>query len=197
MQINKIRHDIDVAVCCITYNHEEFIAQALDSFLNQKTTFDYQIIVGEDHSPDGTAEILKEYANKYPDKIVAIIREENVGAQRNLIDVCEKAGTKYIALCECDDYWIDEYKLQKQYNFMEKHQDIRVCGAHVRIDAPKDWFLRSYYDENENHELIYPECDPDCPKTRRNRTTVFDCNTNVFMYCMLFFKQLRPIGSII
>lgn len=173
MQVNEIRNDVKVTIVCITYEHEEFIKDALDSFLMQKTDFEYQIFVGEDKGPDNTAEIVKEYAEKYPDKIVAFLRDENMGAQRNLIDLCEKAKSPYIALCEGDDYWIDEYKLQKQYDYMESHPDMQICFARAEISAPEDWFLRSYFKENKENKLIYPECDPLCPKTKENEISEF------------------------
>ena len=106
-----------VTVVCITYKHEEFIAQALDSFLMQKTNFKFKIFVGEDCGPDGTADIIRDYAARYPDQIVPFLRKENMGAQRNLIDLCQRATSPYIAFCEGDDYWVDEYKLQKQFDF--------------------------------------------------------------------------------
>ncbi len=134
-----------VTVVCITYKHEEYIRQALDSFLMQKTTFPFQIFVGEDKGPDKTADIVREYAEKYPDKIVAFLREENMGAQRNLIDMCQKAKSPYIAFCEGDDYWIDEYKLQKQYDLMEAHPEYRACFAETQILADDNWYLNSYY----------------------------------------------------
>ena len=173
MQVNEICENIAVTVVCITYEHEEYIRDALDSFLMQKTDFEYQILVGEDKGPDNTADIVKEYAEKYPDKIVAFLRDENMGAQRNLIDLCEKAKSPYIALCEGDDYWIDEYKLQKQYDYMESHPDMRICFARAEISAPEDWFLRSYFKENKENKLIYPECDPLCPKTKENEISEF------------------------
>lgn len=134
-----------VTVVCITYKHEEYIRQALDSFLMQKTNFKYQIFVGEDNGPDGTADIVREYAEKYPDKIVAFLREKNMGAQRNLVDMCSKAKSPYIAFCEGDDYWTDEYKLQKQYDLMEAHPEYRACFAETEILADEDWYLNSYY----------------------------------------------------
>ena len=134
-----------VTVVCITYKHEEYIRQALDSFLMQKTNFPFQIFVGEDKGPDGTADIVREYAEKYPDKIVAFLREENMGAQRNLIDMCKKAKSPYIAFCEGDDYWTDEYKLQKQYDLMEAHPEYRACFAETEILADEDWYLNNYY----------------------------------------------------
>lgn len=104
--------DCAVTICCITYKHEDYIRTALDSFLMQKTNFKFKIFVGEDCGPDGTADIVREYAEKYPDIIVPFLREENMGAPANLIDLCNHADSPYIAFCEGDDYWIDEYKLQ-------------------------------------------------------------------------------------
>lgn len=149
-----------VTVVCITYKHEEFIAQALDSFLMQKTNFKFKVFVGEDHGPDGTADIVREYARQYPDIIVPFIREENMGAQHNLIDLCQHATSPYIAFCEGDDYWIDEYKLQKQVDYMEAHPEVRVCGMETEIDAPEDWHLRSWYRKTEDGRLIFPNCSP-------------------------------------
>lgn len=152
--------EVKVTVVCITYNHEEFIAQALDSFLMQKTNFRYQIFVGEDCGPDKTADIVRDYAKRYPDMIVPFLREKNMGAQRNLIDLCSHASSPYIAFCEGDDYWTDEYKLQKQFDFMEKNPELRVCYAKTEIIAPEDWFLRSYFKANSEGRLIFPDCEP-------------------------------------
>ena len=159
----KIEENVDdcaVTVCCITYKHEDLIRQALDSFLMQKTNFNYKIFVGEDHGPDGTADIVREYAAKYPDKIVAFCREENMGAQSNLIDLCMRANSPYVAICEGDDYWIDEYKLQKQYDYMQEDIKTRVCYTHTEILAPEDWHLNNYYLHNEEGKMIWPDCIP-------------------------------------
>ena len=152
--------DCAVTICCITYKHEEYIASALDSFLMQKTNFKFKIFVGEDKGPDRTAEIVREYAEKYPDIIVPFIREENMGAQANLIDLCQRANSPYIAFCEGDDYWTDEYKLQKQYDLMQANPDWRICYSRVEIDAPEDWFLRSWFKANKDGRLIFPDCEP-------------------------------------
>lgn len=182
MQINEILEDIKVTIVCITYNHQEIIRDALDSFLSQKTNFQYQIFVGEDNGPDGTAEVVKEYAEKYPDKIVAFLREENMGAQRNLIDLCSRAKSPYIAFCEGDDYWIDDYKLQKQYDYMEANEEVNVCFAREEISAPEDWFLRSYFKEDADGRLVYPECDPLCPKTEKTGVTIFENQDFINMF---------------
>lgn len=148
-----------VTVICITYNHQEFIAQALDSFIMQKTNFKFKVFVGEDCGPDGTAEIVRDYAARYPDLIVPFIRETNMGAQRNLIDLCQRATSPYIAFCEGDDYWIDEYKLQKQVDFMEANPESRICTMQTEILAPEDWHLHSWYKKVDG-KILYPDSIP-------------------------------------
>lgn len=157
-----------VTVVCITYNHELYIRDALDSFVRQKTNFKFKVFVGEDCGPDNTAEIVKEYAEKYPDIIVPFLREKNMGAQRNLIDMCQRAESPYIAFCEGDDYWIDDYKLQKQFDYMEANPDLRFCFSRTKIEAPENWHLRNYYKANSNGELIWPDCQPGYTLPNRN-----------------------------
>ena len=122
-----------VSILCVTYNHKDYIAQALDSFLMQKTNFKFQVIVGDDCSTDGTTEILKEYAKKYPDIIKPIFREKNIGSTKNSLEVYSNAKTPYVAICEGDDYWIDEYKLQKQVDFLESNPDYAICFHPVKV----------------------------------------------------------------
>lgn len=162
-----------VTVVCITYNHELYIRDALDSFIRQKTNFKFKVFVGEDCGPDGTAEIVKEYAEKYPDIIVPFLREQNMGAQRNLIDMCQKAESPYIAFCEGDDYWIDDYKLQKQFDYMEANPELRACYCRAEISAPEDWHLRSYYKANKEGKLIFPDCEPGY-KVKKEQITCYD-----------------------
>lgn len=122
------QNDILVSVCCITYNHAPYIRQCLDGFLMQKTSFKYEIIIHDDCSTDGTTEIVKEYAEKYPDLIIPIIQQTNQyqkGNKRILASfIYPHVRGKYIALCEGDDYWIDSLKLQKQVDIMEKDDTI-------------------------------------------------------------------------
>ena len=117
-------NNIMVSICCITYNQEKFIRQALDGFLMQKTNFKYEIIIHDDASTDNTANIILEYEKKYPDIIKPIYQTENQyskGKKPTLITYKAAQG-KYIALCEGDDYWIDENKLQLQVDYMEKNK---------------------------------------------------------------------------
>ena len=166
-----------VTVVCITYNHEAFIAQALDSFLMQKTNFKFKVFVGEDCGPDHTADIVREYAARYPDIIVPFIREKNMGAQRNLIDLCQRATSPYIAFCEGDDYWIDEYKLQKQFDYMESHQEAKVCTTKTEILAPNDWHLRSWYKAMPDGKILMPDSTPGfCKQNSYSPAYLVGCN---------------------
>ncbi|MFW6275153.1 MAG: glycosyltransferase [bacterium] len=127
----QYRHNVPdnplVSVCVQTYQHAKYIEQCLDGILMQKTSFPFEVLLGEDESTDGTREICIEYAKKHPDKIRLILhRRENVikiGGQPtgrfNLLYNLKEARGKYIALCEGDDYWTDPYKLQKQVDFLE------------------------------------------------------------------------------
>ncbi len=133
----KNKNDILVSICSITYNHAPYIRQCLDSFLMQKTNFKYEIIIHDDCSTDGTSEIVLEYAKKYPDVIIPIIQKENQyqkGNKRILANfVFPKAKGKYYAICECDDYWTDPLKLQKQVDFLESNPDYSMCFHRAQI----------------------------------------------------------------
>lgn len=176
-----------VTVVCITYNHEKYIAQALDSFLMQKTNFKFKVFVGEDHGPDGTADIVRQYAERYPDVIVPFLREENMGAQHNLIDLCQHATSPYIAFCEGDDYWIDEYKLQKQVDFMEEHPKSRVCFMQTRAEAPDTWHLRSWYKAMPGGEVLIPDSIPGYKEAASFSPSYF-INRNVAHTSTYFFR---------
>lgn len=131
----SIDNKLLVSICCITYNHEKYIAKAMDSFLMQKTLFNYEIIVGEDMSNDGTREICRKYASQYPSKIKLFERSRedviNINGKPtgrfNLIETLKAAKGKYIAICEGDDYWTDPLKLQKQVDFLEENPAYSFC----------------------------------------------------------------------
>ena len=104
-----------VSICCITYNHEKFIKDAIEGFLMQKTDFPIEILIHDDASTDGTTEIIKKYEKEYPDLIHAVYQTENQYSQGKKVFpiLANQASGKYIALCEGDDYWTDPLKLQK------------------------------------------------------------------------------------
>lgn len=126
-------NDILVSVVVITYNHEKYVRQALDSILSQKTNFKFEILVGDDCSNDSTPEILKQYQEKFPDTVHAFLREKNLGATRNLYETTRFCKGKYIASCEGDDFWTDENKLQCQIDFMESHSEYIGCVHPITV----------------------------------------------------------------
>ncbi|MCR5125739.1 MAG: glycosyltransferase [Treponema sp.] len=123
-----------VSVICCTYNHEPYIAQTLEGFLIQKTNFPFEVLVNDDASTDGTAKIIKEYEEKYPSIIKPFYHDVNEYSQGIDIfgNLVKLAKGKYIAICEGDDYWIDENKLQMQVDFLEKNPDYGLCYTYAR-----------------------------------------------------------------
>ena len=117
-----------VSIRCTVYNHEPFLRQCLDGFVMQQTNFPFEAIVHDDASTDGSAAIIREYAEKYPDIIKPIYETENQhskhdGSISRIMDAAIHPSAKYIALCEGDDYWTDPNKLQLQVDFLESHPD--------------------------------------------------------------------------
>ena len=104
---------------------EAYIAEAMDSWLAQKTSFPFDILISDDGSTDGTCDIVRSYAERYPN--IRLISTGHIGKMPNFIRSLQESKGKYIALCDGDDYWIDTYKLQKQFDFMETHQEFSEC----------------------------------------------------------------------
>ena len=132
--------DIMVSVLCLAYNHEKYIRQALDSMVLQKVDFNFEIIVHDDASTDKTTEIIREYEMKYPEIIKPIYQTENQYSKSVSIFnefLIPKAQGKYFALCECDDFWASDTKLQRQVDYMEQHPECSLCihnAIHVDVD---------------------------------------------------------------
>ena len=119
-----------VSVLCAAYNHEEYLRQTLDSFVNQKTDFPFEVLVNDDASTDSTGDIIREYAAKYPEVIRPFYQKENLYSRRiNLYDVVffPACRGEYIAVCEGDDYWNDPEKLQLQVNWLDSHPEYSAC----------------------------------------------------------------------
>ncbi len=116
-----------LSVFLLVYNHEKYLHKALDGILMQKVNFKYEIVVGEDCSQDKSRQILMDYQNMYPDKMNLLFRDKNIGAVKNSYDTFINCQGKYIALLEGDDYWIDDQKLQIQFDFMESHPECSEC----------------------------------------------------------------------
>ena len=184
-----------VTVACIAYNHEATIAQALDGFVMQQTDFPFQVLVGDDCSTDGTAAIVREYAERHPDIIKPVIREQNLGAQRNLIDLCDRAGSTYMAFCEGDDYWTDPLKLQKQVDYMEAHPEFRSCFHDVRVSVEtKDgsWIIAEDFSHTPDGVPCWPSGNRDFKSKERYHLTDF-VNFGLVHTSSMFFRWNRNL----
>jgi glycosyltransferase involved in cell wall biosynthesis len=169
-----------VTVCIQTYQHAPFIRQCLEGVLNQNTDFDYEILLGEDDSTDGTREICMEYAKRNNDRIRLFLhdRKDNISingkpsGRFNYLNNMRHVRGKYIAICPGDDYWIDSRKLQKQYDFMEANPGYSVCFHRVKILG----------DSGVTDNLIQAE--------KADTTTVIDlARKNYIHTCSCFYRN--------
>lgn len=141
-----------VSICCITYNHENFIRQTLDGFIMQETNFPFEIIIHDDASTDKTADIIREYEAKYPNIIKPVYQTENQMSQGVNVSnkfVYSKIQGEYVAICEGDDYWTDKTKLQKQVDFLDTHSDYSICFHPVTVK----------YEDGSLPDYFYPKPD--------------------------------------
>lgn len=146
--------EIIVSIHCLTYNHEKYIAEAIDSFLMQKTNFKFEILIHDDASTDRTVDIIKKYQQKYPEIIKPIFQTENqyskgvnkINYKFNFI----RSKGKYIALCEGDDYWTDPYKLQKQVDYMEGNPKCSMCFHAVNVVTVYNKIINAIKPYNKN-----------------------------------------------
>ena len=112
-----------VSIICTNYNKGDWVREAMDSFLNQKTNFDFEIIIIDDASTDHSYEIIQEYQNKFPEKVRTFRNEVNLGITRTWKKVFQEAKGQYIARCDSDDFWTDPFKLQKQVDLLDASTD--------------------------------------------------------------------------
>lgn len=148
--INK--NEILVSVSCITYNHALYIRQCLEGFVIQKTTFPFEILIHDDASTDGTADIIREYEKRYPHLFKPIYQIENQYSKGVRISATynfSRAKGKYIAMCEGDDYWTDPLKLQKQVDFLEKHPDYGLINSDVDVYYQEENLFRKQYNRSK------------------------------------------------
>lgn len=161
-----------VSICCISYNHEPYIKDALEGFLLQKTAFPFEIVISDDCSKDGTHAIINDYVHKYPDLFQDMSPKHNLGLFENFTYVQEHARGKYIALCEGDDFWIDPYKLQKQIDILDKDSTLIACCTDcINVDkegkiipnkststnnkkTDKRYTLRDFFRENSQYPTL-------------------------------------------
>ncbi|WP_300917444.1 glycosyltransferase [uncultured Muribaculum sp.] len=153
-----------VVIECFTYNQENYIRDALDGFVIQKTCFPFVAIVHDDASTDNTARIIHDYAEKYPEIIKPIYETENQYSKKDgslskiMNNEIIRYNPKYIACCEGDDYWTDPYKLQKQVDFLESHPDYGMCYTKVKRFVQKsNQFIDEWGGPNETMDKLLIE----------------------------------------
>lgn len=134
-----MEQEVKVSIICNVYNHELYIRDTLEGFVTQSTNFPFEVLIHDDASTDGSAEIIREYERKYPNIIKPVYQTENQYSQgRGITRTFQlpRAKGKYIAMCEGDDYWTDPLKLQKQYDFMEANPEYALCTCStMRLDT--------------------------------------------------------------
>lgn len=150
-----------VSICCITYNHERYIRDTIEGFLIQKTNFSYEILIHDDASTDNTKNIIKEYENKYPELIKVIYQRENQYSKGvrpiNKFNF-ERSQSKYIALCEGDDYWTDPYKLQKQVDFLEENSEYSmICTKYKKLVQSTQKFIGNDFNKKYENEVKFED----------------------------------------
>ena len=135
-----------VSVRIVTYNHEAYIRQCLEGVLMQRTNFDYEVIVGEHSSSDGTQKIVLDYQKNYPDPLQVLITSREQGLMENVLRTQRACQGKYHALCEGDDYWIDPLKLQKQVDLLEAHPEMSMCFHNAFVVREDIFHIHYYFD---------------------------------------------------
>ena len=146
---------IEVSIICNVYNHQDYLRQCLESLISQKTNFGFEILIHDDASQDGSPEIIQEYAKMYPSIVKPLLQTENQYSKG--IDIVythqiSRARGKYLALCEGDDFWTDNLKLQKQYDALEMNPEINICAHNATIvsnDGQKTLSIISPSKENK------------------------------------------------
>ena len=155
------KHPVLVSILCATYNHVNYIKKCLDGFVLQQTSFSFEAIVHDDASTDGTTEIIRDYAKKYPSIIKPVFEKENLWSRHDgslTRALCSNIRGKYIATCDGDDYWTDPLKLQKQIEFLENHTDYSMVHTGfdyidkngISIPTPEDSLYSTMKDRIKN-----------------------------------------------
>lgn len=176
-----------VAIRCLVYNQEKYLRDCLDSIVMQQTSFPYFAVVHDDCSTDSSQKIIKEYANKYPEKIRPIFESHNCYStdwEEADIKIQNAYGNaKYIAVCEGDDFWTSPYKLQKQVDFLERNQDYEVCAHETTIHT-----------EDGRNVKFSDFCVNLLVSTKKNKYTFKETlSGNIFHLSSLMYRNRGPI----
>ena len=146
--------DILASIAIITYNQEKFIRQTMDSVVNQQCNFRFEIVVGEDASPDSTRAIVAEYVEKYPDLVRLMPAAPNKGLLVNFGDTLASCKGKYLSICAGDDYWHNPLKLQKQVDFLEANPEYGVVHTDLNVYLQQTGKTEENYNANNQHGIV-------------------------------------------
>jgi glycosyltransferase involved in cell wall biosynthesis len=161
-----------VSVLIITYNHANFITQALDSVLMQKVNFDYEILISEDCSTDGTRDIIVEFHKKHPNRVRLLLSEHNLNNNEIIVRGIQAAQGQYIALLDGDDYWTSSHKLQNQADFLDNHRECAICFHAVT----------EFYENGDQEPRIF--------RGEKKISTLEDLlETNFIQTCSVMFRR--------
>lgn len=183
-----------VAIWMITYNHAGFIEQAVESVMNQKTTFAFHLFIGEDCSPDGTRLVCERLKQKYPERITLLTEPVNVGILQNALNVfeaCKLSGARYIAMLEGDDYWTEPDKLQMQVDLLEQRKELTFCAAAARMVNEQGQIIQDLVSTNSKETFAIEDCI--YPYNNVATCTVVYRNLPDFDYS--FLKPYSPVGD--
>lgn len=149
-----------LSICMVTYNHEKYIRQAIESVLMQKTNFKFELVIGEDCSTDNTRKLVMKFQHKFPNIIRAVINKKNLGMMNNFTQTLKNCKGEYIALLEGDDYWTDPYKLQKQVDFLDNHHAYAICSHNVYVtqdgsmEPPIEWLGNTHRETSTLEDIL-------------------------------------------
>lgn len=165
-----------VSIIILTYNQENTVARTIDSVLNQKTEYEFEIIIGEDSSSDSTRLVCEEYSKRYPNKVALTSKHSNYGVVRNFYDCVKYCHGSYLMVCAGDDWWHNQNKIQLQVDFMKSNNDCVLCYGNFREYYP----TTETYIEKNAIKCQYPlfdfvlKCNPICAPTVCIRKYCFD-----------------------
>jgi len=179
-----MNHAPKVSVAMITYNHEKFISQAMESVLSQEADFPIDLVIGEDCTTDNTRSIIKDYIGRFPGRIRLLAHDKNIGMNANFAATLEACRGEYIALLEGDDFWTDNTKIARQVHFLDQHTDCANRFHNVRViaDDPRS-SVQGYYSQADGTKLM---CAPDMPSRFGQGEFL---KRNVIPTCSVMFRK--------
>lgn len=179
--------NIDITTIIVSYNHEKYIQEAIESAIKQQGNFTHEILISDDCSTDKTQQIIKQYAEKYPNLIRNISNKKNIGISNNIKKCFDMANGKYIAILEGDDYWTDNRKLEKQKIFLEQNTDCSMCFSRVQI-------------LDSNGKIYLLESQKDLPSKFTGKNIIKGKNLSLiinFSTCMFISHYMKNLPEIL